>query len=326
MILNQPSRSLYSRIEPRRSGRLRVSSLHELYWEECGNPNGIPVISLHGGPGGGSTPEMRRFFDPSRYRILQFDQRGCGRSKPLSELRDNTTWHLVDDLELLRTHFEVDRWLVFGGSWGSTLALTYAVKHTERVTGLILRGVFLLTKEELNWFYQSGAKNLFPDSHERFAKPIPPDERGDLVKAYYSRVMSSDKKIRGMAAKSWTEWEHATLTLNTSAPPIPRFSDSKFIEAFARIECHYFQNGGFFERDGWLIDAVANKLQNTPGIIVHGRYDVVTPLLSAWKLKKAWPRAELHIVPASGHSSLEAGIINQLVRATDSFADRLYSR
>lgn len=326
MILNRPHRTLYSHIEPRLTGRLKVSKIHELYWEECGNPNGLPVIALHGGPGGGSTPEMRRFFDPSRYRIFLFDQRGCGRSRPLSELSENTTWHLVNDIELLRKHFEVDRWIVFGGSWGSTLGLTYAIKHTERVIGLILRGIFLLTKRELDWFYQSGAKSIFPDSHERFIKPIPPNEREDLIGAFYARVTSQDKKVRQVAAKAWTDWEHATLTLNKSPPPIPRFSDSKFIEAFARIECHYFKNGGFFESDNWLLDSVANTLQNTPGIIAQGRYDVVTPVLSAWQLKKVWPRAELHIVPASGHSSLEIGISDRLVKATDTFADRFYRR
>ena len=326
MILNRPLRTLYSRIEPRLTGRLKVSDLHEVYWEECGNPEGLPVIALHGGPGGGSTPELRRFFDPSRYRIILYDQRGCGRSRPLSELRENTTWHLVDDLELLREHFGVDRWIVFGGSWGSTLGLTYAVKHSERVIGLILRGIFLLTKEELNWFYQSGADRLFPDYHERFIKPIPPSERHDLVSAFYSRVTSEDKKIRHVAAKAWTDWERVTLTLNKAPPPIPRFSDKKFIEAFARIECHYFKNGGFFESEDWLIDSVTATLQNCPSIIVHGRYDVVTPVLSAWKLKKALPRAELHIVPASGHSSLEAGIVDRLLKATDTFADRFYRR
>jgi proline iminopeptidase len=311
---------LYPPIEARRTGRLRVSDLHEIYWEESGNPDGLPVIALHGGPGGGSSPEMRRFFDPALYRIILFDQRGCGRSTPHSELRENDTWALVSDMEVIREQLGIDKWVVFGGSWGSTLSLSYAVKHTDRVIGLILRGIFLITEAEIQWFYQDGASRLFPDAYDRYIAPIPEDERGDLLNAFHKRLTGEDRRARIEAAKAWACWEGETISIQGPSSRPARFEEDDFADAFARIECHYFVNRGFFPEDGWLIAQARKKLQGVPGIIVHGRYDVVTPLSTAWALTKAWPDAELHIVPDAGHSSLDSGIIDQLIRATRTFA------
>ncbi|MEL7546414.1 MAG: prolyl aminopeptidase [Pseudomonadota bacterium] len=316
---------LYAPLEARRSGFLRVTDLHQIYWEESGNPNGIPVIALHGGPGGGSSPEMRRFFDPSVYRIILMDQRGCGKSTPHSELEDNTTWGLIDDIEQVREMLGIDRWVVFGGSWGSTLSLAYAVRHTDRVLGLILRGIFLLTKDEIKWFYQSGASYLFPDSYERYVQPIPAEERDNLLEAFHRRLTGEDYKERIRAAKAWACWEGETITIQGPNSRPKRFEEDSFADAFARIECHYFINEGFFPEDGWLLKQVREKLKGVPGIIVHGRYDVVTPLATAWALKKAWPDADLHIVSAAGHSSLEPGIVDKLIRATRDFARRFES-
>lgn len=264
---------------------------------------------------------MRRFFDPSRFRVVLFDQRGCGRSTPRSELQGNTTWDLVDDMERLREKLGIDRWLLFGGSWGSTLALAYAVTHPDRVLGLILRGIFLVTKAELIWFYQDGASRIFPDAYDRYIAPIPEDERHDLITAFNRRLMSRNADERKTAARAWSRWEGETLSLRASGDAPPRFDDDTFVDAFARIENHYFVNGGFFDADGWLLKAAAEKLRDIPGTIVHGRYDVVTPLSSAWALKKAWPKADLHIIPDAGHSSLEPGIVDRLVRSTDRFAE-----
>lgn len=321
-----PRRILYPRHEARRSGRLRVSEIHEIFWEESGNPNGIPVVALHGGPGGGSSPEMRRFFDPERYRIFLFDQRGCGRSTPHSELRENTTWDLVDDIEALREHFGVNQWLVFGGSWGSTLSLAYAVTHPERTLGLVLRGIFLVSKPEIQWFYQSGASRLFPDSYDRYVAPIPEDEREDLLMAFHRRLTGDDKQARIEAARAWSRWEGETLSIKGPVTTPPRFNEDDFVDAFARIECHYFVNRGFFAADNWLLEQCAEKLKNVPGVIVHGRYDVVTPLSTAWALSKAWPKGELHIVPDAGHSSMEPGIVDKLIQATDYFAEMFAPR
>ena len=315
-----PRRILYPRHEARRSGRLRVSDIHEIYWEESGNPNGVPVIALHGGPGGGSSPEMRRFFDPERYRIFLFDQRGCGRSTPHSELRENTTWDLVDDIEALRDHVGVSQWLVFGGSWGSTLSLAYGVTHPERTLGLVLRGIFLVSKPEVQWFYQSGASRLFPDAYDRYVAPIPEDERDDLLMAFHRRLTGDDRQSRIEAARAWSRWEGETLSIKGPLTTPPRFNEDDFVDAFARIECHYFVNRGFFASDNWLLEQCAEKLKDIPGVIVHGRYDVVTPLSTAWALSKAWPKAELHIVPDAGHSSMEPGIVDKLIQATDHFA------
>lgn len=310
---------LYAPTETNRTGRLKVSDLHEIYWEESGNPNGLPVIALHGGPGGGSSPEMRRFFDPSIYRIILIDQRGCGKSTPASELRENDTWALVEDIEAVREKLEIDRWVIFGGSWGSTLALSYAVTHPDRTLGLILRGIFLITEAEIQWFYQEGTSRLFPDAFDRYIAPIPEAERGDLVAAFHRRLTGDDPTERRRAAHAWACWEGETITLQGPTSRPKRFEDNDFADAFARIECHYFTNKGFFEEDGWLLKQAEQKLQDIPGVIVHGRYDVVTPLSSAWALKKAWPIADLHIVPAAGHSSMEPGIVDQLIRATRDF-------
>ena len=313
---------LYPPLETRQSGFLRVSDLHEIYWEESGNPNGLPVIGLHGGPGGGSSPEMRRFFDPRVYRIILIDQRGCGKSTPHSELRENTTWTLIEDIETVREHLGIEKWVVFGGSWGSTLSLAYAVTHTERVHALILRGIFLISKAEIQWFYQEGASRLFPDAYDRYVAPIPEDERSDLLTAFYKRLTGEDYAARIEAAKAWACWEGETITIQGPISRPKRFEEDDFADAFARIECHYFYNEGFLPKDEWLIEQVAEKLQDVPGVIVHGRYDVVTPLSTAWALKKAWPIADLSIVPGAGHSSLEPGIVDKLIRATREFGRR----
>ncbi len=319
---DRPRRTLYPSIEPRKTGRLAVSSLHELYWEESGHPDGLPVIALHGGPGGGSSPEMRRFFDPRRYRIILFDQRGCGRSTPHSELRENTTWDLVRDIETLRTHLGIKKWVVFGGSWGSTLALAYTAMHRKQVMGLLLRGVFLLKESEIRWFYQDGASNLFPDAFDRYIAPIPEAERGDLLKAFYKRLTGKNATARAEAAAAWARWEGETLSIQGPRQRPPRFDEADFLDAFARIECHYFYNKGFFDSDGWLLDQ-AEKFGDLPGVIVHGRYDVVTPLSSAWALHKAWTKSQLKIVPDAGHSSLEPGIVSELIKASDMLAEKL---
>jgi proline iminopeptidase len=319
---DRPRRTLYPSLEPRKTGRLAVSALHEIYWEESGHPDGLPVVALHGGPGGGSSPEMRRFFDPRRYRIILFDQRGCGRSTPHSELRENTTWDLVRDIETLRSHLGVKKWLVFGGSWGSTLALAYAAMHRKQVMGLLLRGVFLLKESEIRWFYQDGASNIFPDAFDRYVAPIPANERDDLLKAFYKRLTGKNASARAEAAAAWARWEGETLSILGPKQRPPRFDEADFLDAFARIECHYFHNKGFFDADGWLLDQ-ATKFGDLPGVIVHGRYDVVTPLSSAWALHKAWPKSQLKIVPDAGHSSLEPGIVSELVKASDALAEKL---
>jgi proline iminopeptidase len=319
---DRPRRTLYPSVEPRKTGRLAVSSLHELYWEESGHPDGLPVVALHGGPGGGSSPEMRRFFDPRRYRIIMFDQRGCGRSTPHSELRENTTWDLVRDIETLRSHLGIKKWVVFGGSWGSTLALAYTAMHRKQVMALMLRGVFLLKESEIHWFYQNGASNLFPDAFDRYVAPIPEAERDDLLKAFHKRLTGKNAAARAEAAAAWARWEGETLSIQGPRQRPPRFDEADFLDAFARIECHYFHNKGFFDSDGWLLDQ-AEKFGDLPGVIVHGRYDVVTPLSSAWALHKAWPKSQLKIVPDAGHSSLEPGIVSELIKASDMLAEKL---
>ncbi len=313
-------RRLYPPVKPYRTDRLRVSELHEIYFEESGNPQGKPALFLHGGPGGGTDPKMRRFFDPQHYRIVLLDQRGCGRSRPHAELTDNTTWHLVEDIERLREHLGIPRWLVFGGSWGSTLALAYAETHPARVTELVLRGIFLLRRWELEWFYQSpgGAAALFPDLWERYVEPIPLEERADMMRAYYARLTSSDPTVRVRAAQAWSSWEGATSYLLTSANYVAKFADGTYAEAFARIECHYFVNRGFFQSDGQLLEDV-QRIRHIPAVIVQGRYDVVCPMRSAWDLHRAWPEADLRVVPDAGHSAMERGTVHELVSATDRF-------
>jgi len=308
-------RGLYVETEPYNAGWLTVGA-HEIYFEECGSPRGKPAVVLHGGPGGAINPTMRRFFDPSRWRMALFDQRGCGRSRPAASLEDNTTWDLVEDIERLRRRLGVERWTVFGGSWGSTLALAYAIRHPERVAGLILRGVFLLTRRELAWFYQDGASMLFPDAWARFVAPIPPAERGDMVGAYYRRLTGADRSAREMAAAAWSQWEGDTLSLRAPQARPAKFNETDFAVSFARIESHFFVNGGFFPEDGWLLKNIA-PVRQIPGWIVQGRFDVVTPMESAWALKEAWPEARFEVIWDAGHASTEPGIVDALVRATD---------
>ena len=312
-------RTLYPEIAPYDQGTLKVDDRHTLYFEQCGNPDGKPVVLLHGGPGGGCSAKMRQFHDPAKYRIILFDQRGAGRSTPHAHLVDNTTWDLVADIETLRTHVGVERWQVFGGSWGSTLALAYAQRHPQRVTELVLRGIFMLRRFELEWFYQQGANRLFPDAWEHYLKPIPAVERHDLISAFHRRLTSDDEATRLDAARAWSVWEAATSFLQVDDAFINSHEDPQFALAFARIENHYFVNGGFFEVDDQLLRD-AHRIADIPGVIVHGRYDVVCPLANAWDLSRAWPKATLDITPTSGHSAFEAENIDALVRATDSFA------
>ncbi len=311
---------LYRPIEPYATGRLTAGGGHEIYYEECGNPDGIPALIVHGGPGGGSNPTMRRFHDPDRYRIVLFDQRGCGRSTPHASIENNTTWHLVEDMERLRERLGIHKWQLLGGSWGSTLALAYAETYPERVSSLILRGIFLLRRRELEWFYQDGCSWIFPDAFEAYQRLIPPHERSDMIAAYHRRLTDSDKRLQIEAARAWSIWEGATLSLVPDPDRIRMFGAESYALAFARIECHYFVNRGFFEEDGWLLSN-AGRLKDIPGVIIHGRYDVVTPVKSAWDLKRVWPKADLRIVPDAGHAMTEPGIIHELVSAT-----RLFSR
>lgn len=312
-------RTLYPAIEPFDAGQLRVDERHVLYYEQCGNPDGKPVVMLHGGPGAGCSPKMRCFHDPSKYRIVLFDQRGSGRSRPHADLVDNTTWHLVADIEALRARLRIDAWQVFGGSWGSTLALAYAQSHPRRVTELVLRGIFMLRRWELEWFYQEGASRLFPDAWEHYIQAIPQVERADLISAFHRRLTGDDAQIRLAAARAWAVWEGATSFLRVDQNFVSGHEDAQFALAFARIENHYFVNGGFFEVEDQLLRD-AHRMADIPGVIVHGRYDVVCPVANAWDLHKAWPKARLQISPTSGHSAFEAENIDALVRATDAFA------
>ena len=317
-----PKDGLYPPLRPYSTGRLGVSEVHELYYEQSGNPKGKPVVFLHGGPGGGTDPRMRRFFDPEVYRIVLFDQRGCGKSTPHASLHENTTWHLVDDIEALREHLGIAAWQVFGGSWGATLALAYAQKHPARVTELVLRGIFMLRRSELEWFYQDseGAAALFPDLWEQYLAPIPLDERYDLIRAYYRRLTSTDAAERNAAARAWSVWEGATSFLHLNPAYVSKFEESDYAAAFARIECHYFVNGGFFEVDDQLLRDVP-RIRHIPCVIVQGRYDVVCPMRSAWALHRAWPESKLVIVPDAGHSAFEPGMAKALRAACDRFAE-----
>ena len=313
-------RTPYPPIEPNRSGYLAVTEVHSLYWEESGNPNGKPVLFLHGGPGSGTGPAHRCFFHPSLYRIILFDQRGCGKSTPHAHLEENTTWDLVQDIEKLREHLSVDRWVVFGGSWGSTLSLAYAETHPSRVLALILRGIFLGRKKDLDWFFkETGGAMVFPDEWDKFIAPISKAERKDLIKAYFQRLTSSDREVRERFAKIWSGWEAAALRLRFDPTLFNSFTDATRADAIARIECHYFMNGCFFEADNWLIKKIA-AIKEIPGAIIHGRYDMVCPMDNAWTLHKAWPKAFFEIIPDAGHASNEVGIADALVRATDFFA------
>ncbi len=309
-------RGLYLETETFNSGWLGVGDGHELFYEECGVRHGKPAVVLHGGPGGAINATMRRFFDPSRWRTVLFDQRGCGKSRPNASLDANTTWTLVEDIERLREHLGIEKWCVFGGSWGSTLALAYAIKYPHRVTGLVLRGIFLVTERELKWFYQDGASMLFPDAWERFLAPIPVEERGDMISAYHQRLTSEDRRVQAEAAAAWSQWEGDTISLRGPEARPSKFNEVDFAVAFARIECHFFANKGFFDEDGWLLKNI-HKIRGIPGWIVQGRFDVVTPLQTAWALGKAWPEARFEIIWDAGHASTEPGIIDALVRATD---------
>ncbi len=312
-------RELYPPIQPYREGDLQVSGLHRIHFEECGNPEGKPVIFLHGGPGGGTNPTYRQYFHPEKWRIVLFDQRGCGKSQPHAELRENTTWDLVADIEALRAHLGIEQWAVFGGSWGSTLSLAYSQTHPDRCMGLILRGIFLLRRKEIQWFYQEGASYLFPEAWEHYIAPIPEEERQDLVAAYYQRLTDPDPEVRTKAARSWSIWEASTSRLQPSQDLIQRFGQAEFATAFARIECHYFVNGGFMEPEDQLLRNV-DRIRHLPGVIVQGRYDVVCPPTSAWELHRAWPEAEFHLIPDAGHAMSEPGTRTELLNATDRFA------
>jgi len=309
---------LFPKIKPYNKFYLNVSNIHTIFVEESGNPNGKPIIFLHGGPGGGIEPVYRQYFNPKKWRIIIFDQRGCGKSIPHAELQENTTWDLVDDIEKIRLYLEIDQWTIFGGSWGSTLALTYAIKHTANCKGLILRGIFLLRKSEIDWFYQEGCSYIFPDAWEQYIKPISKQHRSDMVSAYYKKLTSKNSKIRLEAATAWAKWEASTSKLIQDNKSLHHFDNAKIAEAFARIECHYFINKGFFNTDGWILNNVS-KLKNIPNVIIQGRYDVVCPIKSAWELHKKWENSKLIIVPDAGHSMLEKGIQRKLIEYTEEF-------
>jgi proline iminopeptidase len=311
-------RDLYPPIEPFATGQLQVSAIHNVYYEQVGNPNGKKIVFLHGGPGGGVETDYRRFFDPQKWHVTLFDQRGCGKSTPFAELRENTTWELVADIERIRETLGIDQWYVFGGSWGSTLAIAYAETHPDRCLGLILRGIFLQRRSELLWFYQQGASAIFPDTWEKFLEPIPEVERFDMMSAYYRRLTSDDLSIRQAAARAWTIWEASTSKLIPDAGLIAHMGQESFADAFARIECHYFVHGAFLRNDTQLLDDV-HKIAHIPAVIVQGRYDVVCPATSAWDLHKRWPGSRLVIVPDAGHSAKEPGIASALLDATDEF-------
>lgn len=312
---------LYPDIHPYETHRIAVDDRHTLYVEEVGVPDGIPALFIHGGPGGGCESYHRRFFDPDRYRVILFDQRGAGKSTPHADLTDNTTWDLVEDMEKIRQELEVDKWMLFGGSWGSTLALAYAEKYPERVSAMVLRGIFLCRPHEVKWFYQEGCSRLFPDYWEDFVAPIPEDERDDMVSAYHRLLTGGDELRRLSAAKAWSIWEGRTATLNANEGVVSHFGSSRVALAMARIECHYFMNNSFLEPNQLLENASA--LDGIPGVIVHGRYDVICPVENAWELHKAWKGSELSIQPNSGHSATEPEIRAALVRATDFYKDVL---
>ena len=309
--------TLYPKIHPYDSGFLDIDN-HNIYYEQCGNPKGKPAVFLHGGPGGGGSEDVRRFFNPAIYRIVIFDQRGCGRSKPHGCLENNTTWDLVSDIENLRNKLGIEKWLVFGGSWGSTLSLAYAQAHPESVSEIVLRGIFLLRKEELHWFYQDGASRIFPEAWSGFLEIIDEDKRDNLMSAYHKIFTSDDKQKRLNAAIAWSRWEAATSSLSYKPSLVEEFSDPEFALAFALIENHYFINKGWFETENQLIENI-DKIRSIPSVIVQGRYDVVCPMKTAWELSEAWPEAEMIIAPSSGHTAFEKEITHALISATNEF-------
>ena len=318
--MSETLKSLYPEIEPYASGHLDVGDGHVLYWERAGTPGAKPAVFLHGGPGGTISPSHRRLFDPERYDVTLFDQRGCGRSTPHAGLEANTTWHLVADIERLRVMAGAEKWLVFGGSWGSTLALAYAQTHPERVSQLVLRGIYMLTRAELDWYYQFGVSEMFPDKWERFVAPIPPEERHEMMQAYYRRLTGADKATRIAAAKAWSLWEGETITLLPEPATSGRFGEDEFADAFARLETHYFVNAGWLEEGQLLRDA--HRLKGIPGVIAQGRYDMPCPAKNAWALHKAWPESEFYLVEGAGHAYSEPGILDRLIYATDKFAGK----
>ncbi|MEK1876367.1 MAG: prolyl aminopeptidase [Rhizobium altiplani] len=313
-------RTLYPEIEPYASGHLDVGDGHKIYWERSGTAGAKPAVFLHGGPGGGFSPSHRRLFDPALYDVLLFDQRGCGKSTPYADLNANTTWHLVADIERLREMAGVEKWQMFGGSWGSTLALAYAETHPERVSELVVRGIYTLTKAELDWYYQFGVSEMFPDKWERFIAPIPPEERHEMMLAYNRRLTGADRSVALEAAQAWSIWEGETITLLPEKSTSGKFEDADFAYAFSRIENHFFVNAGWMDEGQLLRDAY--KLKDIPGVIVHGRYDMPCPAKYAWLLHKAWPQAEFHLIEGAGHAYSEPGILDQLIRATDKFAGK----
>jgi proline iminopeptidase len=316
---------LYPSIEPYSVDQIKVGTKHSLYVEQSGNPDGKPVVFLHGGPGAGTSPDHRRFFDPDVYRIVLFDQRGCGKSTPHASIEENTTWDLVSDIELIREKLKIDRWQVFGGSWGSTLALSYATKHPERISELVLRGIFLARRKELEWFYQEGANQMFPDEWEAYWNHIPADEKSDMIAAYHRRLTSPDEKLRIAAAKIWTRWEYALSALQVDPKTLAEVEKDTYALAFARIEAHYFQNRIFFPTDNFLIENIA-RYRRIPTTLVQGRYDVVCPAQSAWDLHRHWPEARLHMIPDAGHSAFDAPITRALVATTDRYAASVVGR
>ena len=309
--------NLYPKIKPYDSGFLNDDQ-HQVYFEQCGNPDGKPAIFLHGGPGGGGSEDVRRFFNPDLYRIIIFDQRGCGRSKPHGCLENNTTWHLVSDIENLKEKLGIEKWLVFGGSWGSTLSLAYAQAHPKSVSELVLRGIFLLRKEELHWFYQDGASRIFPEAWSGFLDIIDEDKRNNLMSSYHEIFKSDDKEKRLKAAIAWSKWEAATSSLAYKPSLVEEFSNPEFALAFALIENHYFVNKGWFKTENQIIENI-DIIRSIPAVIVQGRYDVVCPMKTAWELSEAWPEAELIVAPASGHTAFEKEITHALISATDKF-------
>ena len=311
--------TLFPPIEPYNHGWLSVGDGHEIYYEESGNPSGKPCLFVHGGPGGGASPAARQFFDPDKYRIVLIDQRGCGRSKPHASIEANTTWHLINDIELIRETLGIDRWLVFGGSWGSTLSLAYAQSHPERVTELVLRGIFLLRAQELQWFYQHGASELYPDAWQHYLAPIPDAERHDLISAFHSRLTSEDPEVRLSAARAWSVWEASTSFLIQNEDFMAQLDEPEAALAMARIECHYFVNGGFFESPNQILEAV-DKIRHIPCVIVQGRYDVVCPPTTAWDLHEAWPEADFKLIANAGHSAFDPANAAALIEATNRFA------
>jgi proline iminopeptidase len=310
--------SPYPPIEPYKTGRLKVSEIHDLYYEEVGNPKGSPILFIHGGPGGGVSPDHRQYFDPEYYRIILFDQRGCGKSLPAADLRENTTWDLIADIEKLRKELKIEKWIVFGGSWGSTLSLLYAETHPDRVKGLVLRGIFLCRKQDVDWFYQDGASHIFPDAWEPYWNHIPADERKNMVAAYYKRLTDPNIDVRLAAAKTWSLWEGSTSLHTPDLSLLDHFSGDVFAIAFARIECHYFINGIWMRSDNQILEDV-HKIRHIPTEIVHGRYDVVCPVNQAWDLHRAFPEAQLHITPDAGHAAKEPGNLAKLIEITERF-------